>query len=132
MLEQQIQGIIALIAVPMCWSFSVLLFRAGTPGSVARKLALLLVVEGVAVATTGSIEILFVNPVDFYAAHPQLAIVETLLHALGDCGMLALYPPFLAAALNTRIARPFGKPAVRGTLAIAVLLLYVAFAWPLS
>jgi hypothetical protein len=48
MLELQIQAVIALVAVPMCWSFAFLLRRAGAPGSVARKLALLFAAEGIA------------------------------------------------------------------------------------
>ena len=54
----------------MCWSLSVVLFRAGERGSVARKLALLLVVEGIALVSSGSIEYLFGSPDDIYAANP--------------------------------------------------------------
>ncbi|HEY2396839.1 MAG TPA: hypothetical protein VGH81_12815 [Rudaea sp.] len=39
------QAILALIAVAMCWSLSVVLLRTGVRGSVARKLALVLFVE---------------------------------------------------------------------------------------
>ena len=46
----QIYGILALVAVAMCWSLAVVLYRVGTAGSVARKLALLLVIEGVTLA----------------------------------------------------------------------------------
>ncbi|MEP7043487.1 MAG: hypothetical protein ABI843_10520 [Dokdonella sp.] len=58
MLHADPQAILALTAVAMCWSFAVVLLRASARGSVARKLALLLVVEGVALATTGSIELM--------------------------------------------------------------------------
>jgi hypothetical protein len=83
----------------MCWSLSVVLFRAGVRGSVARKLALLLVVEGVALVSSGSIEFVFGSPDDIYDRYPRFAIIEMMVHGFGDCGMLVLYPPFLAVAL---------------------------------
>ena len=42
MLQAHPYGIVALVATAMCWGLAVVLFRVGTPGSVARKLALLL------------------------------------------------------------------------------------------
>ena len=54
MLRADPQGILALAAVAMCWSLAVVLFRAGARGSVARQLALLLAVEGVAVVSCGA------------------------------------------------------------------------------
>jgi len=131
MLHADPQGILALIAVAMSWSLAVVLFRAGVRGSVGRKLALVLVVEGVALASTGTIEALFGSPGDIYARHPVFALIELMVHAFGDCGMLALYPPFLAAALNTRWTRPFGETRVRIGLGLAALVLYVALAQPL-
>ena len=71
-------GVLALIAVAMCWSLSVVLFRIGERGSVARKLALVLVVEGLALVSCGLIEYLFFTvPDDFYQHNPRFAIIET-------------------------------------------------------
>ncbi len=55
-------GILALVAVAMCWALAIVLFRVGAPGSVARKLALVLVVEGVTLGSSGSIAFLFASP----------------------------------------------------------------------
>jgi hypothetical protein len=123
-------GMLAFVAAGMCGFLSILLFRSGARGSVARKLALLLVVEGTALATSGSIDLLFTGIAGFYARHPRFALAELLLHALADCGMLILYPPFLAAALQTRLVRPFAGGRVRIVIAGVVGLLYVALTWP--
>jgi hypothetical protein len=132
MLHADLRGILALIAVAMCWSLSVVLFRAGARGSVARKLALLLIVEGLALGTSGSIEFLFGSLDDFYLRNPWYVIGEMMLHALGDCGMLVLYPSFLAAALQSRLTRPFAGERVRIGLAMGAALLYAALSWPLA
>jgi hypothetical protein len=39
-------GIMGLLTIAMCWAFAVVLYRVGAPDSVARKLAVLLVIEG--------------------------------------------------------------------------------------
>ena len=132
MLHADPLGMLALAAVAMCWSLSVVLFRVGARGSVARKLAWVLVVEGVALVSCGLIEYLFTVPDDFYARNPRFAIVETMVHAFGDCGMLVLYPPFLAAALNTPWTRAFADGRVRAGIALCVSLLYAALSWPLA
>jgi hypothetical protein len=132
MLHADPLGILALIAVAMCWSLSVVLFRVGERGSVARKLALVLVVEGVALVSCGLIEYLFTVPDDFYQRNPRFAIVEMMMHAFGDCGMLVLYPPFLAAALNTRWTRAFADRRVRAGITLSAALLYAALCWPLA
>lgn len=106
-------SILTLFALAMCWSLSVVLFRVGARGSVGRKLALVLVVEGLALATSGTIETLFGSPHDIYARHPTFSTLEMMLHALADCGMLVLYPPFLAAALRTRWTRFFSDRRAR-------------------
>jgi hypothetical protein len=38
--------------------------------------------------------------------------------------MLALYPPFLAMALRTKLVRPFANPRVQGLLAVAAVTLF--------
>ncbi len=50
----QLVGILGLVAIAACWGLAVVLYRVGTAGSVARKLALLLAIEGVTLLTAGS------------------------------------------------------------------------------
>ena len=123
-------GMLALVAVAMCFSLAVVLFRSGASGSVARKLALLLIVEAAALGTSGSIDMLFAGIDDLYVRHPTLPFAEVMLHALADCAMLVLYPPFLAVALNTRLTRPFAQRRLVGGVALAAAALYVAVTRP--
>ena len=46
MVQANAMGIFGLFSVAMCWGFAVVLYRVGATGSVARKLALLMVAEG--------------------------------------------------------------------------------------
>jgi len=119
------RGILALVAVAMCWALALVLFRVGSRGSVARKLALLLVAEGVTLVSSGSTEFLLGPLVAFYDKHPWYSDVETIVHAFGDSCMLALYPPFLAAALQTPLTRTFSGRNVRWFLAGAAIAIYL-------
>ena len=120
------RGILALIAVAMCWALAVLLFRVGNPGSAARKLALLLVVEGVTLGSSDSVGFLLQSPTEFWGTHPRLGITSFILHTLGDCAMLVLYPSFLAAALQTPLTRVFMDKRVRIAIAsISVALFFL-------
>ena len=53
MLNITLIGIIGVFAIAACWSLAVVLFRVGAPGSMARKLGLLLIIEGLTLATAG-------------------------------------------------------------------------------
>jgi hypothetical protein len=120
-------GLLTWIAVVLCWTLAIVLFRVSMPGSVARKLALLLVIEGVTLGSSDAgIGVWFVSPQDFYVQYPLFGIGQTIVHTLGDVGMLALYPPFLAAALQTRPTRVFGKRSAQIGLAAAALTLFLA------
>ena len=46
MLQFSAMGTLALVALAMCWGLAVTVFRVSGPGSVARELSLLLVIEG--------------------------------------------------------------------------------------
>jgi hypothetical protein len=118
-------AILTVIAVTMCWALAVVLFRVGMPGGVARKLAVLLVLEGLTLGSSDA-GVLFwlVSPEAFYEQNPVFAAVQGIVHTLGDVSMLALYPPFLAAALQTRLTRPFSNKRVRAGLIIAAVLLF--------
>jgi hypothetical protein len=118
------RGILALVAVAMCWALAVVLFRAGLPGSMARKLSLLLVFEGVTLVSSGSVWYLFATPVATITQYPWLEPAFRIVHTLGDCAMLALYPAFLAAALHTKFTRPFGSKRMRIGMAILAVALF--------
>jgi hypothetical protein len=120
-------GLLAWVAVTMSWGLAIVLFRVSLPGSVGRKLALLLVLEGVTLGSSDAgINAWLVSSDDFYAAFPRSELVQTMVHTLGDIGMLTLYPPFLAAALNTRLTRPFRNKRVQAALMGAGVMLFIA------
>ena len=122
-------GILGLVAIAACWLLAVVLYRVSTTGSIARKLAVLLVVEGMVLVTAGFPDFAFLVPDSFYESYPLLSFFSGLVHHLGDAAMIALYPPFLALALDTNMTRPFAGTRVRIGLAIgsAVLGLAVVF-----
>jgi len=133
MFQTNAMGIFGLISVAMCWALAGVLYRVGATGSVARELSLLLVVEGVILVTGGSIE-LFMTPAatasSWYPAYEQ---VKDMIHLLGDCVILALYPPFLAAALHTKLTRPFAARRIRiGLWAVSVALFFTVLLSPLE
>jgi hypothetical protein len=122
-------GIFGVLTVAMCWASVVVLYRVGATGSVARMLALLLLAEGATLVTAGYIE-LFMTPAAFESSWiPAFFEVNGAIHLLGDCAFIALYPPFLAAALHTKLTRPFAARRMRIGLAVAsvALLFFVSF-----
>ena len=127
MLQLQPIGILGLVAIAACWSLAVVLYRVGSPGTVARKLFILLVVEGFVLVTAGfpefasGLEWSFWN--SFYESHPTLGFFSGLIHHLSDVVMLSLYPPFLALALDTKLTRPFADKRVRIGLVIGSFVL---------
>ena len=127
------RGVLALIAVTMCWVLAVVLFRVGNHGSIARKLSLLLIIEGVTLGSSSSLDYLLVSPADFWTGHPRLASAGLLIHTIGDCGMLFLYPAFLAAALRTPLTSPFADKRVQMALAgVSVVLAFLVMLTPLQ
>lgn len=115
-------GFLGLAAIAMCWGLSVVLYRVAPPGSAGRKLSLLLVAEGLTLASAGFPEFAllgFEGTDRLYTNFPALDLASFALHHLADGAMIALYPPFLAAALATGLTRPFGRPGMR--IAVAVL-----------
>ena len=119
-------GVVALVATALCWALAVVLYRVGTPGSAARKLSLLLGIEGVTLISAGYIDLMLTPAVHAHPLYQRWFDAEFIVHTLGDCSMLALYPPFLAAALGTRLTRPFADTRVRIGLAVGAALLFVA------
>lgn len=114
----------------MCWALAVVLYRSGASGSMARKLSVLLVVEGITLGSSNAWMHFLANPAEFAAQYPWFEpYVQRPLHTLGDVGMLVLYPPFLAVALKTRMTRPFANKRTQGGLLVlgAVLFFMVQF-----
>ena len=117
------EGIIAVVAVLMSWALAVVLYRVGAAGSVARKLSLLLVFEGLTLGTSDSAMLLLASLSSYYEQYPWVVPGQSMIHTFGDCGMIALYPPFLAAALRTKLTRPFASRRGQGiSLALASVL----------
>ena len=126
MLQFNAMGIFGIASVAMCWALAGVLYRVGPTGSVARQLALLLTVEGVTLGSTGFIDTLLSPAVLAHSLYPTWLQAEQIVHTFGDCAMLALYPPFLAAALQTKLTRPFASKRMRIGLAVASLALFFA------
>ncbi len=122
----QLVGFLGVAAIAMCWSLAVVLYRVGESGGVARKLALLLVVEGFTLLTAGFPDMFLGIPENYMDLHPLYARISFIAHTIGDSAMLALYPPFLAAALQTKLTRPFAGKRMRIGLWVASVALVLA------
>ena len=107
------------MALVMCWSLAVVLFRTGPRESVARQLSLLLFIEGVTMISTGYIDLFLTEAARAQSWYPAFFRAEEIVHTIGDCGMLALYPAFLGAALRTRLTLPFTGVRARIGLLVA-------------
>lgn len=128
MSQVPIIGFLGLVAVAASWSLAVVLFRVGSRGTMARKLSLLLVIEGITLLTAGFPQFaaqLFGMGIEFwdgfYGRHPWAWLFEFFAHHGGDAAMIALYPPFLAAALQTRLTRPFARRRIKILVAVAAI-----------
>jgi hypothetical protein len=119
-------GILGLVAVTACWALAVVMYRVGGAGTVARKLAFLLVVEGFVLVTAGYPEFVLQLPDNFFETREILYFFMGVAHHGGDGLMVILYPPFLALALNTSLTRPFANKRVRIGLALAMAALVLA------
>lgn len=128
MFQFEIRGALAVIAIAMCFALAVVLYRTGARGTMARRLSLLLVIEGFTLATSSALWYFLVDPDAFFAQFPWFRpYLQSPLHSVGDCGMLVLYPPFLAAALKIPMTRPFARRQVQlGLLALGVVLFPLA------
>ena len=126
MSQYQAIGALGLVAIAACWAFAVVLFRVGPPGSVARMLALLLVFEGITLVTADFPFMFLDVPDSWFEANPWLEPIYFTAHTIGDAAMLALYPPFLAAALNTKLTRPFAGKRMRVVMVCVAVALVIA------
>lgn len=126
MFQFSAMGLLGLVAFAICWALAVVLFRVGASGTVTRSLSLLLFVEGVTLASTGYIDAFLSPATQAHPFYPAWLRAEEIVHTVGDCAMLALYPCFLAAALQTRLTRPFEKRQVRMAVYWGAALLCLA------
>jgi hypothetical protein len=117
------------LAVVLCWAWATVLFRVGAPGSVSRMLALLLLIEGGALLSSGiyfDLLAFFVpGAIVSWADESIWITINVFIHYAGDCLLLALYPAFLAVALQTKLTRPFAAKGIRLSIwvvAVAVFL----------
>ena len=120
-----------LVTVALCWSLAVVLFRADSR-NVARLLSLLLVVEGVTLASSGVLDFFLSPELRTGPAYGRWTQISLIVHLVGDGGRLALYPLFRAAALDPPLVRPIARPAARAAiLAGAAALVVLALAAPM-
>lgn len=114
MFQYNLSPILGLVAILMCWALAVVLFRVGTAGSVTRKLALLLLVEGFVLGSSTIVEDLLSPAIRANLSYDSGWLrMLFITHTFADCLMLALYPGFLAAALHTKLTRPFAGKRMR-------------------
>lgn len=124
--QVQLIGFLGLAAIAACWGFAVVLYRVGEKGSVARMLSLVLVAEGLALVTAQFPSMAMGIGDEFFDAHPTFRMFNFTAHTIADAAMLALYPPFLAAALKTRLTRPFANKGVQTGLVVYCVALVPA------
>ncbi|MDX1461127.1 MAG: hypothetical protein R3348_08730 [Xanthomonadales bacterium] len=125
MFATDLRGILTLLSVLLCFALAAWLFRVSSKGTTARMLSLLLVIEAFTLATSTNFLYIFSAGLEMYELYPWYGPLQPYLHHLGDCAMIALYPPFLAAALNTRVTRPFRRRSVQTVLAAYAAGLYL-------
>jgi hypothetical protein len=125
MFQINIQGVLGLTAVLMCWALAIVLYRVSLPDSIARKLSLLLVFEGITLGSSDIILYFMNSPETFYSDYPMVELISGVLHFTGDCAMIAMYPIFLASALQIRMTKPFARKKVQAGLIVYSVLLFI-------
>jgi len=127
MFQIELLGILGLVAVLLCWALAVVLFRVGTAGSVARKLALLLLVEGFVLGSSNVLDHLLSPTITANWSYESGWLrYSFIIHTFADCLMLALYPGFLATALHTKLTRPFARKPVKMLVYAISAMLFIA------
>jgi hypothetical protein len=125
MFQVTLEGVLALTAVLLSWALAVVLYRVSLPDSIARKLSLLLVFEGITLGSSDVISYFLTSPENFNSLYPWFDMVQSIVHTFGDCAIVALYPVFLASALQIRLTKPFAKKKVRAGLTVYAVLLFI-------
>jgi len=119
-----VRNVPGILAVLMCFAFAVWLWRIGGRRSTTRQLSALLVIEGVALATSGAVAFGLTIPHNSDGLPTAWFLAGHVLHHAADVALIALYPPFLASVLRTRWTVPCGKASIRIALAVLALALF--------
>lgn len=131
MLRPDPVGIFGLAAVALCWFLAGFLHRSGPRGGLARRLAFLMAVEGLALATSGVPDwLLTLEAREAANWYPGWLLANGVVHFTCDALLLVWYPRFLAAALDTPLVAWLDRPWARRAIPIVAILLLplVAFA----
>jgi hypothetical protein len=120
-----VRNVPGIIGVLVCFGFAIWLWRIGTRGSTARQLSVLLVIEGITLGTSGSLNFGMSPPQQNPdGTWPLGRVLWSVLHHVGDVAIIALYPPFLANVLRTRWTMPFANATGRVGIAVFAVVLF--------
>jgi hypothetical protein len=108
----------------IAWGFALYVFVVAPPSRGARFLVAMLVVDGLAVITSGH-NLLYVNK--FLGETFGLPEISQVSHQVSDWALIAVYLPFLGMTLNSPLVAPLKNPLVAravmtGSLAVAALI----------
>lgn len=93
----------------IAWGFALYVFVVAPPSRGARFLVAMLVVDGLAVITSGK-NLLHVNP--FIENTLGLPAIPGVAHQVSDWALIAVYLPFLGMTLNSPLVAPLKKPVI--------------------
>lgn len=116
-------AITGLAATALAWTLAAVLWRSHSEHRICRRLILLLIAEGTAVATSGAALGSLLAP----GAFASLGYT----HCAADILLLALYPPFIVNALELPWLAPLRRSAFDRVLLVGALIAIGALAaWP--
>ena len=124
--EEYATGILGIIAIAACLALAVALYRVTSVSGTARMLGILLLIEAVTLGTAGYFEIVLGVTEAYYEQNTPWLQISFAIHTFGDCAFVAFYPPFLAAALQTKLTRPFAGKRMRIGLVIVSVVMFFA------
>ena len=124
--EPYATGIMGVVAIAACLALAVVLYRVTSISGTARMLGFLLIIEAVTLGTAGYIETVLGVTEALFEQNSLWLKISFAIHTFGDCAFVAFYPPFLAAALQTKLTRPFGRKRMRIGLAVASVVMFLA------
>ncbi len=83
--------------------------------------------------SSGYIDLLFIPAIFESSWYSDWYMATFIVHTIGDSAMLALYPPVLAAALQTKLTRPFAGKRMRiGLGIVSVVFVFAVLLSPLQ
>jgi hypothetical protein len=113
----------------IAWGFALYVFVVAPPSRGARFLVAMLVVDGLAVITSGH-NLYYVNK--FLGETFGLPEISQVTHQVSDWALIAVYLPFLGMTLNSPLVAPLKNPLVAravmtGGLAVAALIPFLPY-----